>query len=270
MSRTLNKDNFGPIFDADNHYWETSESFMRYRDPKYRDSGLRLVEHEGQLRYFMGDELWPVLPGPGDKHLRPVPGSLFDFFGGRVPSEATHGSFCQKPEDHPEYYNRDARLKVMDEQGLEAAWMFPSHGVCIEGPMQSNIDASLNIMTAFNRWINDDWGFAYKDRIFAIPMLTLTELDLALGELEWVLKRGARVISMRHGPVFTRDGYRSPADPMFDPFWARVQEAGITVAVHAGQEESYREVTNAISNAWNLHYDPKKRFDPMGRAPRRA
>jgi predicted TIM-barrel fold metal-dependent hydrolase len=28
-------------------------------------------------------------------------------------------------------------------------------------------------------------------------------------------------------------GQRPPADPMFDPFWARVNEAGITVVVHA-------------------------------------
>jgi predicted TIM-barrel fold metal-dependent hydrolase len=268
MSRTLTKDNIGPVFDADNHYWETAEAFMRYRDPKYKDSALRLVEHEGQVRYFMGDELFQMLPGPGDKHLRPVPGSLFDFFGGRAPGSSTAGSFSQPPEEHPEYFNRDDRLKTMDEQGLEAAWMFPSHGVCIEGPMQSkDVPASLNILTAFNRWINDEWGFAYKNRIFGIPMLSLTDLDLALSELEWVLERGARVVTMRHGPALTPDGYRSPADPMFDPFWARVQEAGITVAIHAGQEESYKALYEAKARAWGLNYDMKRKFDPTGRAP---
>ncbi len=24
------------VFDADNHYWETSDAFTRYRSPKYR------------------------------------------------------------------------------------------------------------------------------------------------------------------------------------------------------------------------------------------
>jgi predicted TIM-barrel fold metal-dependent hydrolase len=34
--------------------------------------------------------------------------------------------------------------------------------------------------------------------------------------------------------VFTRNGPRNPGHPDFDPFWARVNEAGITVVVHIG------------------------------------
>jgi predicted TIM-barrel fold metal-dependent hydrolase len=39
---------------------------------------------------------------------------------------------------------------------------------------------------------------------------------------------------MRPAAAFTEHGPRTPSDPMFDPFWARVSEAGITVVVHAG------------------------------------
>jgi predicted TIM-barrel fold metal-dependent hydrolase len=53
-------------------------------------------------------------------------------------------------------------------------------------------------------------------------------------ELEWALARDARVVVMRAGPVVARGGGRSPADPRFDPFWARVAEAGITAAYHSG------------------------------------
>jgi len=176
----LKQQSFGRVFDADNHYWETAEAFTRYRDPKYRDRGLQLVEHEGQVRYFMDGELWQLLPGPGDLHLRPVPGSLVEYFAGRDTHTVRLTAFSQKPADHPEYFNREARLKTMDEQGLEAAWLFPSHGVCIEGPMQKDVEASLNILTAFNRWVDDEWGFAYQNRIFGVPTLSLTDLDLAL------------------------------------------------------------------------------------------
>jgi predicted TIM-barrel fold metal-dependent hydrolase len=34
--------------------------------------------------------------------------------------------------------------------------------------------------------------------------------------------------------VWTRSGPLSPADETFDPFWSRVNEAGITVVAHAG------------------------------------
>ena len=36
------------------------------------------------------------------------------------------------------------------------------------------------------------------------------------------------------GPVRTETGPKSPADRCFDPFWARVAEAGVTVAYHGG------------------------------------
>src|SRR5665647_1641351 len=122
--------------------------------------------------------------------------------------------WSEQPIDHPEWFNRDARLKCMDDQGIQAAWLFPSHGVCIEGPMQPDVEASMHIIGAFNRWLDDDWGFAYQDRIFAAPLLTLSDLDFALSQLEWALSRGARVITVRNGPAYTRDGMRSPADPM--------------------------------------------------------
>jgi len=44
-------------------------------------------------------------------------------------------------------------------------------------------------------------------------------------------------VVMIGGPVITRSGGRSPADPVFDPFWARAAEAGLTVLYHGG--ESY-------------------------------
>jgi predicted TIM-barrel fold metal-dependent hydrolase len=88
--------------------------------------------------------------------------------------------------------------------------------------------------TAFNRWLDEDWGFAYEDRIFAGPYLSLADVDWAVRELEWALDRGARTIVMRPAAVTTASGQRPPTDVQFDPFWARVNEAGITVIVHAG------------------------------------
>ncbi len=184
--------------------------------------------------------------------MRPRPGALYDYFAGKSDKARLGDELAaEDPAEHPDWFDRDARLKVMDEQSLEAAWLFPSQGVCMEGPMQPDIEAAiLDILHAFNRWIDDDWGFAYKDRLFAVPFLTLSDLDLAVKELEWCLERGARVVSIRNGPVFTPDGTKSPGDPVFDPFWARIGEAGIVVAPHAGFEDGYVNVERAIAEEW--------------------
>jgi len=87
---------------------------------------------------------------------------------------------------------------------------------------------------SFNRWLEEDWGFAYRDRIYASPYISLCDVDFAVSELEWALARGARCVVMRPAAAFTASGPLSPGDPHFDPFWARVNEAGIAVIVHAG------------------------------------
>jgi len=61
-------------------------------------------------------------------------------------------------------------------------------------------------------------------------MISLLDRDRAVAQLEHVLRRGARVIAMLPGPI---DG-RSPADPYFDAFWARANEAQLAVAYHIG------------------------------------
>jgi predicted TIM-barrel fold metal-dependent hydrolase len=52
--------------------------------------------------------------------------------------------------------------------------------------------------------------------------------------VEWALEAGAQLLVMRPAAPTTALGRRSPFDPVFDPFWARVDEAGVTVVVHAG------------------------------------
>ena len=242
------------VFDADNHYWETADAFTRHRDPKFAERGVRLIDPEGdgKLRYVFDDgRLHPIIPGPGDLHPRPRPGALYDYFAGKSDKARLGDELaCEDPAAHPEWFQRDARLACMDEQGVEAAWLFPSQGVCMEGPMQPDIEASVHILRAFNRWLEEDWGFAHRDRIFAVPFLTLSDLDQAVEELHWCLDRGARVISIRNGPAFTADGTKSPADPSFDPFWGAVSEAGIAVAPHAGFEDGYIHVEEAIAAEW--------------------
>jgi predicted TIM-barrel fold metal-dependent hydrolase len=116
--------------------------------------------------------------------------------------------------------------------------------------------------TAFNEWLDDDWGYAHEGRLFGTPYLCLMDLDLAVAELELVLSRGARVICMRPGPVHTAAGSTSPFTEDFDPFWARVAEAGITVAFHGGDSGYGAHVA-----AWEPTTEAKAFFaTPLSRA----
>jgi predicted TIM-barrel fold metal-dependent hydrolase len=85
-------------------------------------------------------------------------------------------------------------------------------------------------LRAFNRWVREDWGWGDDGRIFATAVISLHDLAQTLEELERLIAEGARLVLLTTGPIHGR----SPADPCFDPFWARVQEAGLIVVFHIG------------------------------------
>jgi predicted TIM-barrel fold metal-dependent hydrolase len=134
------------------------------------------------------------------------------------------------PWDYPEMMYREPRLAAMDRQGLEAVVIIPTAGLAVEWEFRHQIPALCANLRSFNRWVEEDWGFGADGRIFGVPMITMLDLDWAIAELERVVALGCRMVFLMVGPVADR----SPADPLFDPWWARVQEMGVTPIFHVG------------------------------------
>ncbi len=95
---------------------------------------------------------------------------MHDYFRGN-PNKLSPIEFLRDREPIPaEYRDRDARIAKLDEFGLEAIWLFPTLGMLYEELLGDDPDAVTQTFTAFNRWLDEDWGFAYRDRIFAAPV----------------------------------------------------------------------------------------------------
>ena len=105
-----------------------------------------------------------------------------------------------------EYRDRDARLATADAQGLDALLLFPTLGCGVEEALKGDVPATMASLSAFNRWLEDDWGFSYQDRLIAVPMLSLADPDAALAEVESLIARGARMIHIRPAPVPAPNG----------------------------------------------------------------
>ena len=226
-------------FDADNHYYEATDAFTRHMDPALAKRGMQWAEVEGKQRLLVGGKVNRFIPNPTFERIS-QPGALTSYFRaeeGVTDMRAAFGEL-QPITERPEYRDRDARLKVMDEQGIESCFMLPTLGVGMEAALEHDIPAMSAAFTAFNRWLQEDWGFSYLDRIYAPPYITLADVDWAVAELELALEHHAPVVLMRPGPVNGLGGRRSPGAPEHDAFWARVNEAGITVLIHGG-DSSY-------------------------------
>jgi predicted TIM-barrel fold metal-dependent hydrolase len=222
-----------PVFDADNHYYEALDAFTRHLDPKLGGRCVQWAEIGGRKYHVVGGVVSHAVVNPT---FNPIakPGAMHEYFRGN-PNGKSPIEFLREREPIPAAYReRDARLAVMDKQGLEAIWLFPTLGVLYEELLKHDTEAVALTFRAFNQWLDEDWGVAYRERIFAAPYIPMVDPAVAVRELDWALARGARVICMRPAPAWTAAGPCSPADPIFDPFWARVNEAGIAVVVHAG------------------------------------
>ncbi len=221
-------------FDADNHYYEALDAFTRHIEPAFAKRTMQWATINGRQRLLVGGKINRFIPNPT---FDPVskPGALDEYFRGRNTAGAgIRDLFGELDPISPAYRNRDARLEVMDAQHLQGAFFFPTLGVGMEQSLIDDPPALMAAFRAFNLWLHEDWGYAYKERIFAAPFITLVDVDNAVAELERALDHDARVVLIPVGPVVTAASSHGPSDPIFDPFWARVDEAGITVALHGG------------------------------------
>jgi len=109
--------------------------------------------------------------------------------------------------------------------------------------------------------------FNYEERIFATPVITLPIVDQAVEELEWVVERGARVVLIRPAPVPGYQGPRSMGLPEFDPFWAKVVEHDVLVAMHSSDSGYERYANDWMgSGSEMLPFHPQAFPDAVGLA----
>ncbi|MBV9996390.1 MAG: amidohydrolase family protein [Caulobacteraceae bacterium] len=228
----------GPVFDADNHVVETAENMSRRIEEPYRTTHLiESREENGVCPWFVGGEKCVIREQsnkPGG--LIPRPGSIKEFIKWMAGENPDYryvpvGVDIKTPE---------GRVARMDQMGVEASIIFPSEFLAI-WPTVEETGARLALGHAFNRWFAEDWGFDYKDRLYTAPFLMLDDLDLAVKEAEFLIRNGARVVTMPVGPI----DRKSPADPYFDPVWSRLNEAGVTVAFHLGESTGTQDFMRA-------------------------
>jgi len=254
-------------FDCDNHYYESEDAFTRHVPEEMQARVVQWAEVGGRKYHVVGGKLSKAVTNPTWDPIA-KPGALHKYFRGN-PEGKNPMEYLKDREPLPAaYIDRDARLKVIESQNLEAIWLFPTLGVLYEELLKDDIPAVVALMRGFNRWIEEDWGFDYKEKIFASPYISLVDLEQAVSELEWCLEKGARTIVMRPAPIWAEGGQLSPGDPVFDPFWARVNEAGVTTVIHAGDSgyssQGYAE--DAFGSSMTGRYRPSIKAFSIERA----
>lgn len=227
------------LVDFDNHYYEPLDAWSRHLDERIKRQGRGIeIVAKGSRKYpVMAGKLSNFVPNITFDPIA-APGSLEAYFRGEASGQKAR-ELAELQALQPEYQHRDARERVMAEQGVEEILLLPTFTYGVEEGMSDDLEAMHATLRAFNRWLLEEWGLAGPT--IAAPVISLSDVTEAVAELEWALEHGARVVTMRPGPVAVGGEARcSPANRRFDPVWQLLNDAGITVAYHAADAGYFR------------------------------
>lgn len=230
--RASGKGAYAAPFDFDNHYYEAVDAFSRHLPKEFKNRGVEVIRRGSHTDWLAGGVLWEFIANPTFDPVI-VPGCLDPLFRGQIPEGVDPCSLAKLQQVNPAFQNREARVATMKAQNMSGMVLFPTAGQGVETALRNDVPATMATVTAFNKWLEDDWGYAYENMLFAAPMLSLADPDVALAELNRVIAKGARIVSMRPAPVPTADGRsNSLGNPIYDKVWARLAEAQVTVGFH--------------------------------------
>jgi predicted TIM-barrel fold metal-dependent hydrolase len=203
-----------PTIDSDAHVVETEHTwdFMEASDQKYRPLIVR-PRGEG------GAEYWFI-----DGKIR---GLLRVVMTAKEMDEVADrtGRVMKTPRETREMENVPARLRHMDELGIDVQVLYPT--VFIE-QITEKPDWEVAICKGYNRWLADIHRQG-GGRLRWICVLPLLDMGAALEELKFCQQHGACGVFMRG-----IEGHRLITDPYFYPLYDDISRLDLAVGVHVG------------------------------------
>ena len=207
MAGPLRTDSYTPVYDADAHICEPPAVWERYADPAYRDLVVQCRTTDGH------DQLWASGRTTGMSAAPAcIPGAYAD-------PNVTWDDIVPGSWDPAE------RLRVMDEEGLDAALMFPSVYL-LSGDIDDPAIAAANAR-AYNDWMAD-FTAVDPDRLYGMAVCPLQDVGEAVTEIERVAGLGLTGITFRPERY---NGLELFSDDM-DRVWSAAESNDLTVGIH--------------------------------------
>lgn len=221
----------GPVVDADGHLLEPADLWLNYIDPHYRDRAIRIDHDEKGWEVLLFDnKIAEVVRGTlgalGGVGMNPD-----EFF---IPGNKTYMEGCP-----PGSYEPKARLKVMDEEGIDIALLYPTISIFWEGWV-TDPKLATAYTRAYNRWLVDFCSYD-KKRLFPIAHISLIDPEGAVEETIRAKKDGC--VGIYLSPDMVARGWKHFDDPSFVRFWETVQDLQMPVGFHVvvRDQPSFRE-----------------------------
>ena len=199
------------VIDADGHICEPRDLWDKYIARRHREQAIRLErDRDGQ------DWIW--INGVQRKNLPPAAAC--------VPSGMDDPDNVPTWDDIlPGSYDGGARVKVLDEEGIERSLLFPSLYL-LNGDIEDP-DVAAAACHGYNEWIADMCRDG-RGRLDAVGVVPLQSVELATKEVAHIARLGLK------GVCFRPERYKGQAlyDDKLKPFWNEVAGHSLFAAVH--------------------------------------
>jgi predicted TIM-barrel fold metal-dependent hydrolase len=207
MAAPLRSDTYTPVYDADAHICEPPAVWEHYAEPAYRDFVIQCRTTGGRDQLWASGQTTGMSAAPAC-----IPGAYAD-------PDVTWDDIVPGSWDPAE------RLRVMDEEGLDAALMFPSVYL-LSGDIDDPAIAAANAR-AYNDWMAD-FTAADPDRLYGMGVCPLQDVGEAVTEVERIA--GLRLTGITFRPERYR-GLELFSEEM-DRVWSAAEANDLTVGIH--------------------------------------
>ena len=242
--------------DVDGHIEEPPDLWENYLEDRYKDRAIRFRRNEAGLEYV------EVAGG----RLRVMPTGALGTLAGIDQEDRsellTPGKYSYVDACPPGSYDPHERIKVMDQEGIDIAFLYPTLGICWEGAGGLDDDPELGpplaaaYCRAYNNWLLD-FCKPYPDRLIPIAHISILDVDSAVIEMKRTAKLGARGFFIRPDLV----NGRNLGHPDYDPIWAEAQDMGLPVTPHTIAHEQMTLDRWYASMDW---FPPSSSLNPVG------
>ena len=207
-----------PMYDADSHIMELPDFLQKYADPELRGD-IPAVSYSASL---VTDEEVAAIMARGGRHSAEHVAEMIGWGDNLIERSKEIQALGA--------FDGGERSKAVDMLGFKKQLVFATHSVVMPFSPSSKIAPKLRYgaARAHNRHMAD--FCAHDSRLMGVAVVPLDEPALALEELEFALKSGAKAIWVAHRAA----GGRSPGHVELDPFWARLVESNTPFVMHVG------------------------------------
>ncbi len=208
------------VVDADGHILEPPDLWERYLERRWRERAIRIREDEHAREYLEVDrKISPIFRGGT---LGALGGAYQDVRELLTPGKVKYWEGAKRT---PGAIDPDARVREMEEQGIDVAILYPTIGILWEGEC-ADPELSAAYCRAYNNYLID-FCSKHSDRLIPIAHVNLRDVELATAEVERVKDKVKGIFTTPY-PL----GGRPQSDRYYDRFWAACEAASLPVSTH--------------------------------------